>query len=275
MRDAGAKVVVVEDDIQRDKVIGLRDRLLTVTGLVQITGSLPPDPLRTYVQPLADLRTTGRAWLAKHPSELDEHGDAVTPESTFTIIYTSGTTGVPKGVVLTHDHLTAGVCSAVRAMEIFGSDVHYISAARARSRARARVGHHPHRLRDGVLARHPQHQRRPGGGATYFHGRRSAHLRKVLWRREGGAGAGLGPQTQAGGMGPRKGQRARRRDPGGEACLRRSLVLARRQAGARQIARAARPRSLAIPRVGRRAAGRGDSANFSTRPDSSFSRATG
>src|SRR6185369_17894034 len=44
----------------------------------------------------------------------------------FTIIYTSGTTGVPKGVVLTHDNLVAGVCSAVRAMQISGGDSQYL-----------------------------------------------------------------------------------------------------------------------------------------------------
>ena len=72
----------------------------------------------------------------------------------FTIIYTSGTTGVPKGVVLTHDNLIAGVCSAIRAMQIVTLDVHYLFLPLAHVLgARARVGHDPDRLRDGVLAR--------------------------------------------------------------------------------------------------------------------------
>ena len=44
----------------------------------------------------------------------------------FTIIYTSGTTGTPKGVVLTHENLTAGVCSAVRAINILENDEQYL-----------------------------------------------------------------------------------------------------------------------------------------------------
>src|SRR4029077_11947546 len=48
------------------------------------------------------------------------------PASTFTIIYTSGTTGVPKGVVLTHDNLVAGTCSAIRAMGVVASDEQYL-----------------------------------------------------------------------------------------------------------------------------------------------------
>jgi long-chain acyl-CoA synthetase len=78
------------------------------------------------VQSLAEVRAAGKQWGIAHPGELDAHGDTVTPESMFTIIYTSGTTGVPKGVVLTHDNLTAGICSAIRAMQIVTLDVQYL-----------------------------------------------------------------------------------------------------------------------------------------------------
>jgi long-chain acyl-CoA synthetase len=125
IKDAGAKIVVVEDEAQRDKVLPLRDRLYTVTGIIQMTGGPPPTP-SALVQSLADLRGAGRTWLSSHAGELDAHGETVAGESMFTIIYTSGTTGVPKGVVLTHEHLTTGVCSAIRAMQIFDSDVQYI-----------------------------------------------------------------------------------------------------------------------------------------------------
>src|SRR3982751_840733 len=138
VRDAGAKIVMVEDAVQRDKLVGLRNNLFTVAHLVQLTGEPPvgltPPPLSTdappattrFVQSLAELRAAGRQWGVAHPGELDAHGDTVAPESMFTIIYTSGTTGVPKGVVLTHENITAGVCSAIRAMQIEGVDVQYL-----------------------------------------------------------------------------------------------------------------------------------------------------
>jgi long-chain acyl-CoA synthetase len=126
VRDAGAKIVVVEDEGQRDKLLGIRDHLFTVTGLVQIAGTPAPSNAATFVQSLADLRTEGRSWLGTHAAELEAHGGTVGPESTFTIIYTSGTTGIPKGVVLTHDHLTAGICSAVRGMQIVDDEVQYL-----------------------------------------------------------------------------------------------------------------------------------------------------
>ncbi len=137
VRDAGAKIVLVEDATQRDKLVGLRDKLFTVAHLVQLTGDAPvgltPPPLSgdapptsRFVQSLAELRAAGRQWGVAHPGELDAHAETVAPESMFTIIYTSGTTGVPKGVVLTHDNLTAGVCSAIRAMQIDTTDVQYL-----------------------------------------------------------------------------------------------------------------------------------------------------
>jgi long-chain acyl-CoA synthetase len=79
-----------------------------------------------FVQSLDALRAAGRAWTGAHPDELDKHGEGVGPDSMFTIIYTSGTTGNPKGVVLTHQNLTSGVSSAIRAMAMREDDEQYL-----------------------------------------------------------------------------------------------------------------------------------------------------
>ncbi|HEY2900765.1 MAG TPA: long-chain fatty acid--CoA ligase [Polyangia bacterium] len=143
IRDAGAKVVILEDAAQIDKLIPLRHRLFTVMSLVHMAGDATlerPDakgrtfvPLAEAVQGAADfvqslegLRAAGRAWTGAHPDELDKHADGVGPDSTFTIIYTSGTTGTPKGVVLTHENLASGVCSSVRAMSMREDDQQYL-----------------------------------------------------------------------------------------------------------------------------------------------------
>jgi long-chain acyl-CoA synthetase len=137
VRDAGAKIVLVEDAAQRDKLVGLRNKLFTVAHVVQLTGEPPigltPPPAAgtpmtssRFVQSLAELRAAGRQWGVAHPGELDAHAETVAPESMFTIIYTSGTTGVPKGVVLTHENLTAGTSSAIRAMQIETVDLQYL-----------------------------------------------------------------------------------------------------------------------------------------------------
>ncbi len=143
IRDCGAKLVIVEDAAQLVKLTPVRHRLFTVTRLVHIAGEAKLEKAdaqgRTritlaeatqgaadFVQSFEDLRAAGRTWLAKHPGALDSHSDAVTPDSMFTIIYTSGTTGTPKGVVLTHENISAGVCSAIRAMHMLESDQQYL-----------------------------------------------------------------------------------------------------------------------------------------------------
>jgi long-chain acyl-CoA synthetase len=124
VRDAGAKLVIVEDPVQREKVLGLRAQLPAVTSVVQIAGDVAGPA--GYLQSLDALRAAGKAWAGAHPGELARRAAAVDPAAMSTIIYTSGTTGVPKGVILTHDNLVAGVCSAIRAMGVVPSDEQYL-----------------------------------------------------------------------------------------------------------------------------------------------------
>ncbi|HVR63440.1 MAG TPA: long-chain fatty acid--CoA ligase [Polyangia bacterium] len=143
IRDCGAKMVIVEDATQIEKLVPLRHRLFTVMSLVHIAGDAALDKpdakgrtavsiteavqgANDFVESLEALRTAGRAWSGAHPDELARHGETAGPESTFTIIYTSGTTGNPKGVVLTHENLVAGVSSAVRAMNMREADEQYL-----------------------------------------------------------------------------------------------------------------------------------------------------
>jgi long-chain acyl-CoA synthetase len=127
VRDSGAKVVILEDPVQLEKLMARRDHLLTVTAFVQMTGDVAKTATGgNFVLSLDALRFAGRAWLEAHAKELDEHAETVAPDSMFTIIYTSGTTGDPKGVVLTHDNLIASVSSAIRSMQVSDDDAQYL-----------------------------------------------------------------------------------------------------------------------------------------------------
>ena len=125
VRDAGAKLLIVEDDAQREKIAGVSERLVTVTAVVQIAGEPPQGQGKGRAQTLAALRLAGRQALEREPGLLANRSEP-DPESLFTIVYTSGTTGTPKGVVLTHDNLVAAICSGGRAISIGDADEQYL-----------------------------------------------------------------------------------------------------------------------------------------------------
>jgi len=97
LENSDAKVVVVEDDEQLEKVRGVRERLPKLQHVIRMTGS-SDDAIS-----LEDL--AGRA--AGGPAEWEQRWSSVTKADVCTFIYTSGTTGPPKGCVITHGNYRA------------------------------------------------------------------------------------------------------------------------------------------------------------------------
>ncbi len=144
VRNSGARVVIVEDAAQLEKLLPL----VQSEGLhaVYIEGDAKlerPDKQgrsfvklddvltasgegRARIRSWAEHRSAGRAWLKDHPQELTQRGHAVKPDSSFTIIYTSGTTGTPKGVVIEHGCFTSSLGAACRALTIQETDEQYL-----------------------------------------------------------------------------------------------------------------------------------------------------
>lgn len=138
VKDCGARMVIVEDAAQLEKMLALRSVLPGGLPFVYISGDAalerPDANGRTHVRiadvrpggdagvrSLDELRETGRA----HPlgaEELSKRAAATRVDAMFTIIYTSGTTGTPKGVVLTHGNMTSGVASSCRAVALTAND---------------------------------------------------------------------------------------------------------------------------------------------------------
>jgi long-chain acyl-CoA synthetase len=98
LENSDAKVVVVEDDEQMEKIRAVREQLPLLEHVVRMTGS-SEDAIS-----LDDLAARG---AGRDPAEWKARWQSVTPEDICTFIYTSGTTGPPKGCVISHGNYRA------------------------------------------------------------------------------------------------------------------------------------------------------------------------
>jgi long-chain acyl-CoA synthetase len=98
LENSDAKVVVVEDEDQMDKIRKVRDKLPLLEHVIRMTGA--SDDAISF----DDLAARGSA---RDASEWEARWQSVTPEDICTFIYTSGTTGPPKGCVISHGNYRA------------------------------------------------------------------------------------------------------------------------------------------------------------------------
>ncbi|HVK34569.1 MAG TPA: AMP-binding protein, partial [Microlunatus sp.] len=119
--DSESKVVFAEDDFQVAKVVDHLDEL-SVVKIVQFSGKADHELVLTW----SEFRDLGRAYLAEHPTAVDDAIAATGPDTLATLIYTSGTTGRPKGVRLAQSAWTYEG-AAIEAYDIISpDDVQYL-----------------------------------------------------------------------------------------------------------------------------------------------------
>lgn len=102
LQDAEAKVAVVEDQEQVDKLLEI---LADVPSLEKVVYD-DPRGMRHYAQPqlmgLDELVAAGEIHDRNQPDFLDREIEKGSPDDVSVMLYTSGTTGKPKGVCQTH-----------------------------------------------------------------------------------------------------------------------------------------------------------------------------
>jgi long-chain acyl-CoA synthetase len=117
LENSDAKVVVVEDDEQLEKIRAVRDRLPLLEQIVRMTGE--SEDAISFEQ------LSGRG-EGRDAAEWERRWSAVAPEDVCTFIYTSGTTGPPKGCVITHGNYRAMLDMVNATSVIEPEDVTYL-----------------------------------------------------------------------------------------------------------------------------------------------------
>ncbi|MEX0705973.1 MAG: AMP-binding protein [Nitriliruptoraceae bacterium] len=119
LQDAGARVLLAEDQEQVDKALEVESDCAALEWIVV----LEPRGVREYRHPklvhVADLLERAREHLDNDPGLLDRHAADARDDDVVTLIYTSGTTGPPKGAMLTNRNVTFAMDVLIRQGGIF------------------------------------------------------------------------------------------------------------------------------------------------------------
>ncbi|MBU2623664.1 MAG: AMP-binding protein, partial [Proteobacteria bacterium] len=111
-----AVVIFAEDEIQLNKLLGIRENIPKVRKVVLFKGNYTKDD---WAISFEDFLNIGKDIP---DSDLKKRLNDVTPLNPAGIVYTSGTTGVPKGAVLTHDNITFTAQSVYLSTNILDGD---------------------------------------------------------------------------------------------------------------------------------------------------------
>jgi long-chain acyl-CoA synthetase len=117
-----AKIVVVEDQEQADKILAVRAQLPRVERIVVDDTRGLEDYREPLLTSLEEVERLGREVEAREPGRHDELLARGTPDDVALLAYTSGTTGAPKAAMLSHRNLIAMAAGVTQVDRVFDTD---------------------------------------------------------------------------------------------------------------------------------------------------------
>ena len=115
--DASCNILVVENDLQLQKILSVWEKLPALKCIIQYTGELKEKKPNLYTW--KEFMDIGKA---EDENALSERLSNQAPNKCCTLIYTSGTTGNPKGVMLSHDNILMEVKGISNSLDPWISD---------------------------------------------------------------------------------------------------------------------------------------------------------
>ncbi|MBW6487049.1 MAG: AMP-binding protein [Syntrophobacterales bacterium] len=100
-----AKIVMVDDQEQVDKILSIKDQIPKVEKVIFWIAKGMWNYDDTYLIGFDDMMELGKEYEAAHPNFFDEYINKTKASDTAVLLYTSGTTGQPKGSIVTYGNL--------------------------------------------------------------------------------------------------------------------------------------------------------------------------
>jgi len=122
-----ASFCIADDQEQVDKMLEIREDLPQLSKIIY----WDPKGLSHYDDPMLisfyQVVEDGKKYEQEHPGAFEEMVDRVQPDDTALLIYTSGTGGLPKGAIITHKSMLAGVYGELRVEPFYDTDRFFAS----------------------------------------------------------------------------------------------------------------------------------------------------
>jgi len=117
-----SKFIIVEDQEQTDKILEVKNNLLTLKKIIVIDVK----GLSYYEEPLIisfkDVEELGGKYSLENPELFERLIDETRSDQIATIIYTSGTTGFPKGAMISHYNILSMIPNVIKALDFKEGD---------------------------------------------------------------------------------------------------------------------------------------------------------
>jgi long-chain acyl-CoA synthetase len=118
LKDSGARVVFVENELQLNKISEIRKDCPELKFIILLSGSS-----NDQVIPWNQILQAGATHRQKHPDFYRNNLESIDPKETCSIVYTSGTTGDPKGVMLHHHGFVLDLINSEAVFRLYPEDV--------------------------------------------------------------------------------------------------------------------------------------------------------